>query len=133
MTATGASLLWYTTLTGGAGSPTAPTPVTTTAGITSYYVSQTIGCESPRAQIDVVINPIPVATVTGQTNITCYAENDGTITVSASGATSPYTFSIDNGSTFQSATGTDLRQFTGLQANIPYTIKVKDSNGCVSN
>ncbi|WP_138480537.1 Ig-like domain-containing protein [Dyadobacter bucti] len=62
LTATGTALKWYTVATGGASFATAPTPQTTTAGTTSYYVSQTVtGCESPRAKIDVVVNPIPAA------------------------------------------------------------------------
>src|SRR6185295_14799978 len=66
--ATGGTLNWYTAATGGTGSATAPTP--TTAGNTSYYVSQTIttngvACEGPRAQIVVTINPqTPAPTVT---------------------------------------------------------------------
>ncbi len=132
LTATGSNLLWYTVPSGGTGSSTAPTPVTTTTGAISYYVSQTVGCEGPRSQINVVVNALPVSSVTGQTNINCFAANDGTITVSASGGTSPYTFSIDNGTSFLGPTGTNLRLFTGLAPNIAYTIKVKDSNGCVS-
>ncbi len=132
LTATGSNLLWYTSSTGGTGSSTAPTPGTSTVGTTSYYVSQTAGCEGPRAEIDVVIRALPVSSVTGQTNITCYAANDGTITVSASGGSSPYTFSVDNGGTYLPATGTYLRLFTGLLPNTPYRIKVKDNNGCES-
>jgi gliding motility-associated-like protein len=59
LTATGTNLLWYTALTGGVGNATAPTPSTATAGTTTYYVSQTIGCESPRAAINVIVNPTP--------------------------------------------------------------------------
>jgi hypothetical protein len=56
LTATGSSLKWYTTATGGVSSPDAPTPSTTTVGTTSYWVSQTVGtCESPRAKIDVTV------------------------------------------------------------------------------
>ncbi|MES2863811.1 MAG: LamG-like jellyroll fold domain-containing protein [Bacteroidota bacterium] len=56
LTATGTNLLWYTSSTGGTGDPTAPTPSTTTAGTTSYWVSQTSTCgEGQRAQIDVVV------------------------------------------------------------------------------
>jgi len=56
LSATGTNLLWYTTPTGGTGSPGAPTPSTSGTGTTSYYVSQTEnGCESPRAQIDVIV------------------------------------------------------------------------------
>ena len=56
LTATGTNLLWYTTITGGTGMATAPTPITTTLGTTSYWVTQnTNGCESERALINVII------------------------------------------------------------------------------
>ncbi|MDI5889429.1 hypothetical protein QLS42_16340, partial [Flavobacterium sp. LB3P48] len=61
LTATGNNLLWYSGATGGIGSSIAPTPSTNLSGTTSYYVSQTIGCESPRAKIDVTVNALPVA------------------------------------------------------------------------
>ena len=62
LTATGTNLLWYTTATGGTGSTAAPTPSTTIAGNTIFYVSQTQSCgESPRAAITVNVNPIPAA------------------------------------------------------------------------
>nr|HPM12772.1 hypothetical protein [Bacteroidales bacterium] len=56
LTATGTSLTWYTTSTGGTGSTSAPIPSTSNIGTTNYYVSQTISsCESPRANIQVII------------------------------------------------------------------------------
>jgi Ig-like domain CHU_C associated len=65
LTATGSNLLWYTTATGGTGSATAPIPATASVGTTSYYVSQTTGCESPRATINVtVVAGTPAPTVT---------------------------------------------------------------------
>ncbi|MFO7868786.1 MAG: glycoside hydrolase family 9 protein [Bacteroidales bacterium] len=52
---TGSSLLWYTSPTG-TGNPTAPEPSTTSEDTTSYFVTQTLsGCESPQAQIDVIV------------------------------------------------------------------------------
>jgi hypothetical protein len=61
LTATGSNLLWYTVATGGTGSATAPTPSTATAGVTNYYVSQSIlGCESPRTLITVTVIALPV-------------------------------------------------------------------------
>ncbi|NII25928.1 PKD domain-containing protein [Pseudoflavitalea sp. X16] len=64
LTAAGTGLLWYTSATGGTGSPTAPTPSTSAAGTTVYYVSQTTGCgESPRASITVTVNPGPSASI----------------------------------------------------------------------
>ena len=60
LAATGTSLLWYTSATGGTGSTTAPTPSTTSAGTVTYYVSQTLSCgEGPRAAIVVNVNAIP--------------------------------------------------------------------------
>ena len=61
LTATGDNLLWYTTATEGTGEATAPTPVTTNAGRTSYYVSQTneSGCESERIEIVVIVEACP--------------------------------------------------------------------------
>ena len=74
----------------------------------------------------------PTASVSGQTNITCYAANNGTITVSGSGGVSPYTFSIDNGANYLPPTSGNTSLFTGLLPNTAYTIKVKDNVGCVS-
>lgn len=59
LSATGTALKWYTSATGGTGQ-TSITPSTTTAGTTTYYVSQTANdCESPRAAVDVIVNPKP--------------------------------------------------------------------------
>jgi large repetitive protein len=60
----GASLLWYTTSTGGTGNSLAPTPSSTSLGTTNYYVSQVVnGCEGPRQVISVNINPTPAAPI----------------------------------------------------------------------
>ena len=59
--ATGHTLQWYTAATGGTAE-TSITPSTTSAGTTTYYVSQvndTTGCESDRAEIDVVVSESP--------------------------------------------------------------------------
>jgi gliding motility-associated-like protein len=62
LTAQGTSLLWYSVPIGGIGSSTAPIPSTLSIGTTSYYVSEVNnGCESARAQIDVIINSAPAA------------------------------------------------------------------------
>jgi len=97
----------------------------------------TLNFQVPGSGSMVVSNTIsictnPVASETS-TNISCNGGADGTITVSASGGTSPYTFSINNGVNYYNATGTNLRLFVGLLANTAYQIKVKDTNGCTSN
>ncbi len=81
--ATGVNLLWYTTATGGTGSPTAPTPSTATIGSTTYYVSQTIGCESPRLPIVVNVTAnTPPPTVTSPVN---YCQNAAAVQLTATG------------------------------------------------
>jgi large repetitive protein len=72
LTATGTNLLWYTVATGGTGSATAPTPLTTTVGSTIYYVSSTLGtCEGPRAAITVTVNITPLAPIVVSPNGYC--------------------------------------------------------------
>jgi len=62
LTATGDNLLWYTSPTDDTGDADAPVPATTTAGTTSWYVTQTTnGCESDRTKIEVTVNAIPPA------------------------------------------------------------------------
>src|SRR6266404_5726885 len=65
------------------------------------------------------------ASISSQTNVACFGGSTGSVTVSASGGTSPYTFSKD-GVTF-GASGT----FSNLAAG-SYTITVKDANGCTT-
>ena len=60
LSATGSNILWYTSATGGVGSPTAPTPSTLVAGVFTWYVTQTInGCESLRYPVTVTVNAKP--------------------------------------------------------------------------
>jgi Ig-like domain CHU_C associated len=86
LTATGTNLLWYTAPTGGTGIATAPTPSTTTVGGTTYYVSQTTGCESPRAAIVVNVNAAPAAPIAAITFYTVCQNQTGILPFSATGA-----------------------------------------------
>ena len=72
LTASGTGTLnWYTTA-GAPPSQTAPIPSTTTPGLFTYYVSQTVnGCEGPQAPILVLINATPAAPTAGATPIYC--------------------------------------------------------------
>ena len=61
-TVTGAGILWYTTPTGGVGTPAAPVVPTGTPGVYIYYASQVVnGCESARDSIKVTVNLTPAA------------------------------------------------------------------------
>lgn len=57
--------VWYSNETGGTPLAEAPTPDTSVAGVTTYYVSQlsNSGCESPRAALTVTVTEMPVADV----------------------------------------------------------------------
>ena len=77
------SLNWYSTTSGGSPSATPPIPSTTSVGSTKYYVSQTIiatGCEGPRAEIIVTVNPLPTAPVVSNS---AYCHNEFAIALTA--------------------------------------------------
>ncbi|MCX6296213.1 MAG: PKD domain-containing protein, partial [Bacteroidetes bacterium] len=69
--------------------------------------------------------PVLVGVLVSQTNVLCFGGATGTATVSASGGTNPYVYSIDLG-TFGSSP-----VFTGLTAGT-HTITIKDGNGCTT-
>ena len=85
LTATGTGILWYgTNMTGGTGSTVAPTPITTTAGSLTYYVSQTVStCEGPRTAIVVNVTALPTAP-TVSTPVT-YCQNATATALTATG------------------------------------------------
>jgi|GEM_PF-1642630 gliding motility-associated-like protein len=93
-TTTGNTLQWYTVVSGGVASTTAPIPSTTTLGAVTYYVGQknnTTSCESPRAAITVNTNAIP--TILGAQNMTV---GGSTLQLTGTGtpdATTPWTSS----------------------------------------
>ncbi|MGG9962072.1 alpha-amylase family glycosyl hydrolase [Ferruginibacter sp. SUN106] len=83
LTATGTNLLWYTAATGGTGAATAPTPSTATAGTITYYVSQTIGCESVR--LPVVVSVAAILTAPTATSPVNYCQNSPATALTATG------------------------------------------------
>ncbi|MEA5461908.1 hypothetical protein VB796_22755 [Arcicella sp. LKC2W] len=120
----GATLLWYSVPTGGTGSTTAPTPSTAITGTTNYYVSQMLNtCETERVTLAVVVNQNPSLSLTAG-NITCAGAGKGTIIANTTDGTPAYTYSKDNGLTFQSG-----NIFSGINAGT-YNIIAKDSKGC---
>ncbi len=68
----GLNLKWYTTSAGGTDLGAAPTPNTSIAGTTTWYVSQSVnGCESDRAAIAATILLQPVFTIAQSRPYTC--------------------------------------------------------------
>ncbi len=90
--ASGNTLGWYSTITGGFSSNQSPVLPTQTAGTTYYYVSQTtgLGCESPRSTLTILVNPTPVAPQTNVSPTYCNFET-----------AQPLTGTPDNGSTLR--------------------------------
>lgn len=107
-------------------------PVAPGDAATNYNVVITGACGTvTSSDAALTLNAQPAASVTGKTNLTCFAVPDGTITIQASGGSGTgYEFSIDNGTTYVS--GANPYTFTGLSANTPYKVRVKDSVGSES-
>ncbi len=122
-----------TPVAGTTGSPVSFGNKSAAATYTVVATNATTACtQNMTGNAIVSLYPVPVSSVTASTNISCNGAGDGSITVSAGGGASPYVFSVDDGTNYLPATGTDLRLFTGLLPNIAYKIKVKDNNGCIS-
>jgi gliding motility-associated-like protein len=130
-TMAGGSLNWYgTNATGGTASSTAPTPTTTSSGITTYYVSQTaIGCEGPRSPLDVTVNPLPTASlgpVTGGCAPIC---RDFVVTSTSNIVT--YVWNMGNGTA--NTTAPTLTHCYNDAGTFSIGLLVTDNLGCANN
>jgi hypothetical protein len=95
------------------------------AGTYSYLVTGTSQC-SASGNVTVASPPVLNMQLSGNP-VSCSGGNNGVITVSASGGTAPYQYSINGGNFGGSAS------FTGLTAGT-YNLQIKDNNDClVSN
>lgn len=134
LTATGVSLLWYTTPTGGVGSATAPTPSTTVVGTVNYYVSQTTGgCESSRALIAVQVNALPVISGAPLVTQSSCGQSNGSITGYGSGPiTGTPTYTWTDAANNVVSTSNSTADLTGQPAGT-YTLTLTDGLGCSSS
>lgn len=127
------TLNWYTVPTGGTASTTAPTPDTSVAGTTIYYVSQTsqFGCESNRTAITINVAPgfVPVTNFTLPASV-CISDPNPTPVLPADFTTGGY-FTGAGGLIIDPATGViDLTQSTPGTYTIKYTV---DADASVCN
>ena len=124
LTATGTSLLWYTSAAG-FGSAVAPIPATATVGSTKYYVTQTIsGCESPKDTISVTIKLLPNITVSPSAATIC---NGGDTTLTPSGGIS-YSWSPSS----EVILSTGVSVIAAPPSTIVYTVSGTGINGCIN-
>lgn len=125
LTATGTNLKWYNVAVGGTGSTTAPTPVTTTAGTTTYYVTQSNGsCEGPMTSITVVVQPALAGNTISASQTICSGTTPaqligGTIT----GGSGTYAYQWE-----QSPDGISWAAATGTNNQANYTPPALTSN-----
>ena len=90
----------------------------------SYTVTVTDaqGCNASVSQT--ITEPLVLASSAISTDVTCNGDADGSIDLSVSGGTLPYTFLWSNG-----ATSEDLSAISGGS----YTVVITDANGCVTS
>ena len=95
------------------------------AGTYQVIVKDASNCVSNTSNV-VVSQPSAVTFTSSRTNVSCNSGSNGSITVTGAGGTSPYTYSNNNGGTYQSS-----NSFTALAAGT-YAVMVKDANNCTS-
>ncbi|WP_284652927.1 beta strand repeat-containing protein, partial [Flavobacterium buctense] len=92
------------------------------AGTYTYTVTDANGCQN-FGTVTIVTAPTLVATTT-QTNVSCFAGTNGSVTATVTGGTSPYTILWSNGAT--------TFTLNNLLAGI-YTGVITSANGCTAN
>ncbi|HEX2975346.1 MAG TPA: gliding motility-associated C-terminal domain-containing protein [Bacteroidales bacterium] len=110
------------------GAVTGNTATTTLSGLASgtYNFTVTVsGCTSPQSADVTIVSFITnlAASVVSQNNVVCNGSNNGSVTISATGGTGPYSYRLGTG-LFQ---GSGI--FTGLSAG-SYSATVRDASMC---
>jgi gliding motility-associated-like protein len=105
-------------------SPVQTTPIATNLAAGSYVVTVTDanGCvQSASATLSQPSTPITVSTYV--TNVSCFGNSTGTVSVSTSGGTAPYTYAWNTSPVQTSTTVANLSAGT-------YVVTITDANGC---
>ena len=93
------------------------------AGNYSVIVSDASGCTNS-ASVILTEPPVLSGNVTSVTSVSCFGDNNGSGTISATGGVNPYTYSwFPSGNTLPSASGL-------IAGN--YVVTIKDSNNCTA-
>ena len=125
----GASVLWYTTPTGGTASLTAPRPGTSQTGTFKYYVAQVLNnCEGDRAEITVEVRAVaPNPTVTNVSY--CVGQQASPVAAVAASGGSLLWYGAATGGTSTQAAPTPP---TANAANLTYYVAQTVGNSCES-
>lgn len=135
LTAIGSNILWYPVPFSGTGSSTAPVSATTIPGVVTYYASQTVlGCESPRAPLNVTTKVKPIVEITPTSGSVCQSD---TMMYTSTGPAYPgasYLWTLPDGASF--AYGSDsIAGPIGVQFDSSFlrTVQLTVSyNGCTT-
>ncbi len=93
------------------------------AGTYSVTVTDSKGCTSSSASINITQPSAAMASTFVATNVNCFGNTTGAVNITVTGGTTPYTFAWNTGGTTE-----DL-------ANVPagtYSVVITDANGCTS-
>lgn len=94
------------------------------AGTYTVYYRESNGCQN---SLTIVVNePAALASSAATVAAVCNAQNNGIITLTTVGGVGPYDYSIDGGTTWQSANVFNVGAGT-------YTITIRDFNGCITS
>ncbi|HYK56714.1 MAG TPA: SprB repeat-containing protein, partial [Flavisolibacter sp.] len=89
-----------------------------------YTVTVNNACQEATASATITEPAAALTATTSQTNVTCYGDNNGTLTITPSGGVGPYTY------TFNGVNKEAVNSYTDLAPG-KYTIVVTDANGCL--
>lgn len=109
-----------------AGNQTSQTAYNLGGGSHSVTVTDDNGCTATISAT--VTTPNPIVFTTTPVHITCFAYNNGSITLNGSGGTPPYTFAWTN----SLGTYSSSQQNIGNLAAETYTVTITDANYCSS-
>ncbi|WP_291284934.1 T9SS type A sorting domain-containing protein [Flavobacterium sp.] len=100
-----------------------------TAGTYMLHVKDRNGCYAT-VNVDIAPHPLPTSTVV-LTNATTAGNNNGSITVTATGGTAPFTYSLLNSNNVIIIAEQSSNTFNNLVSGT-YSVVVKDAKGCSS-
>lgn len=94
-----------------------------------YNISVTDSNNCPVAtRIDTIASPTQIVlTLDSTKNVTCFGGSNGKIAFSATGGSAPYTYSINNGTSYSTT-----NNYNNLTAGT-YNLIIKDANNCTSS